>query len=201
MFDFLRQRARLVPFLLSCSAGSLDSILLVRDWGNRMSQVDAGSEANTPGEVHHFLEDTPGNYYGLRNINYSGLYPDDGITDSSLDGPYGNAAATLNVRNHILTPQGVYMHYPPGSEYLSYDAAKLLGAEPVSPLRGRADFGRRLLAGESVPAILASASWVTVMVKEVFHEPIILGFFVCVLFGALKVSRCLAEVPALQPAT
>jgi hypothetical protein len=39
------------------------------------------------------------------------------------------------VRNHVLTPDGVYTHYPPGPEYLTYVAAKLLGSEPVSRLR------------------------------------------------------------------
>jgi hypothetical protein len=135
MIDLLRQRAALVLFLLLCSAGSLNSILLVRDWGNRLSQVDADSEANALREVRHFLEEGPGKYYGLGNINYPGMYPDDGITVSSLDGPYGNPAETRYVRNHVLTPEGVYTHYPPGPEYLTYAAAKLLGAEPVSRLR------------------------------------------------------------------
>jgi hypothetical protein len=135
MIDLLRQRATLVLFLLLCSAGSLNSILSVRDWGNRLSRVDADSEANTLREVRHFLEDGPGKYYGLGNINYPGMYPDDGITEASLDGPYGNAAETRYVRNHVLTPEGVYTHYPPGPEYLTYAAAKLLGPEPVSRLR------------------------------------------------------------------
>ena len=68
MIDFLRQRAALVLFLLPCSAGSLNSVLLVRDRGNRLSQVDADYEANTLGEVRHFPEDGPRGHYGLGNI-------------------------------------------------------------------------------------------------------------------------------------
>src|ERR1700691_1126512 len=123
MLDVLQRRAMLVLFLLLCSAGSLTSIMLVREWGNRLSQVDAGSEANTLREVRHFLEDGLGKYYGLGNINYPGMYPDDGITESSLDGPFSNVAESHYVRNHVLTPDGVYTHYPPGPEYLTYAAA------------------------------------------------------------------------------
>jgi hypothetical protein len=58
----------------------------------------------------------------------------------------------------------------------------------------------------SIPGILVSSSWFMVMVNHgVIHQAIIyrhlfVGFFVCVLFGAVKVSRRLVASSALQPA-
>jgi hypothetical protein len=122
-------------FVLLCSANSINLIFQVGDWGNRLSAVDAGSEANSLREVRHFLEEGLTKYYGLGNINYPGMYPDDGMTPSYLASPYSDSSEIDYVRRYVLTNEGVYTHYPPGPEYLLYAAAKVLGLEPVSRLR------------------------------------------------------------------
>jgi hypothetical protein len=128
-------RITVILFLVLCSVGSLNAIVLVSDWGDKLSQVDAGSEANTLREVRHFLEDGLLKYDGLGNVNYPGMYPDNGITEAYLDNPSSNAAETDYVRHHVLTSEGVYTHYPPGPEYLTYFAARIVGFEPVWRLR------------------------------------------------------------------
>jgi hypothetical protein len=60
--------------------------------------------------------------------------PYEGITPASLD-KVDDRVELGYVREHVLTPDGVYTHYPPGPEYLAYAAATVLGPEPVSRLR------------------------------------------------------------------
>jgi hypothetical protein len=72
------------------------------------------------------------------------------------------------------------------------------------------DAAARALADDwlwaSLPGILLSSAWFMVMVNHgLMHQAFIyrqlfLGFFVCVLFGAVRLSRYLATVPQLQPA-
>jgi hypothetical protein len=130
----IRHRASIVLFLLLCSVGSIVSVCQVSDWGNKLSEVDPGSEANVLREVRNFLEGGLTKYYGLGNMTYPGMYPSDGITPLSM-AQVEDEVETGYVREHVLTPDGVYTHYPPGPEYLAYAAARLLGPEPVSHLR------------------------------------------------------------------
>src|ERR1700722_15995039 len=134
MLDMIRHRASIVLFLLLCSVGSIVSVYQVSDWGNKLSEVDPGSEANVLREVRNFLEGGLTKYYGLGNMTYPGMYPSDGITPLSM-AQVEDEVETGYVREHVLTPAGVYTHYPPGPEYLAYAAARLLGPEPVSHLR------------------------------------------------------------------
>src|SRR5882757_8400568 len=110
----IRQRLTLILFVLLCSVGSMNSVVLVSGWGNELSRVDAGSEANMLREVRHFLEEGVWQHYGLGIVTYPGMYPDDGTTSAFLDNPYSNRAEVDYVRHHVLTSEGVYTHYPPG---------------------------------------------------------------------------------------
>jgi hypothetical protein len=134
MLDVIRRHAPIVLFVLLCSAGSLVSIYQVSDWGNKLSEVDPGSEANLLREVRNFLEGGLTKYYGLGKLTYPGMYPNDGMTPLSM-AQVEDRVELGYVREHVLTADGVYTHYPPGPEYLAYAAATLLGPEPVSHLR------------------------------------------------------------------
>ena len=135
MPDLLRRNAMFILFVLLCSASSLSLIHEVSGWGNELSSVDPGSEANALREVRHFLEEGVTRYYGLGNISYPGMYPESGTVPWYFDGPAIDPAERDYIRQHVLTSDGVYTHYPPGSEYLLYAEAKVLGLEPVWRLR------------------------------------------------------------------
>ena len=124
-----------VLLILLCSAGFPGAIGQVSTWGDNLSRVDSGSEANALREVRHFLEDGVGRYYGLGNVKYPGMYPDDGATEASLDKNYDAGPERDYIAEHAFSPEGVYTHYPPGPEYLIYASARLLGFEPVWRLR------------------------------------------------------------------
>lgn len=119
----IRDKAITLLFVLLCSSGALFSIWQVRDWGNRLADVDSYSEADALREVRHFLEDGVLQHYGLGTVYYPGMYPTEGF------------AHEPDVSHFGVSPEGVYTHYPPGPEYLLYAAAKLFGLEPVSRLR------------------------------------------------------------------
>lgn len=123
MIDQIPRHIAIALFLLLCSVGSVISICQTRDWGDALSIVDSYSEANALREVRNFREHGLTHDAGLGNVNYPGLYPGDGFAAEPEDRRYGVSA------------EGVYTHYPPGSEYLLYAAEKLFGAEPVSRLR------------------------------------------------------------------
>jgi hypothetical protein len=123
MIHLFRQRVAVVLFLVLCGAGALCSAWRVYNWGNDLSSVDRFSEADLLREVRNFFEDGLFRYHGLGNVYYAGMYPADGFV------------ADPEVAKAILSPEGVYTHYPPGPEYVAYAAAKLMGQEPVSRLR------------------------------------------------------------------
>jgi hypothetical protein len=109
--------------------------LEVRRWGDNLSQVDPGSEANVLREVRNFMDDGLTKYYGLGNLNRPGMYPDAGTVSSYVDNPQTDPGEAAYVRSHVLSYAGVYTHYPPGPEYLVYATAQMLGLEPVWRLR------------------------------------------------------------------
>jgi hypothetical protein len=115
--------ASIVAVLILCSLGAILNILAVRHWGDRLSPVDAYSEANALRETHEFIDRGLWVHDGLGNVLYGDLYPG-----------YGFAADPDGRVGHV-DPSGVYTHYPPGPEYLLYASMKLLGTQPVSRLR------------------------------------------------------------------
>jgi len=119
----MRDRAMIWLFLMLCSAGAICSLARVRDMGNELSPVDSYSEANLLREVRHFLESGVASHYGLGTVLYPGMYPAEGF------------AAEPDISLFGISADGVYTHYPPGPEYLTYIAAKFVGLEPVSRLR------------------------------------------------------------------
>jgi hypothetical protein len=135
MSEMIRRNARFFVFVLFCSTSTLILIGEVTGWDNNLSSVDSGSEANALREVRHFLEEGLTKHYGLGTVTYPGMYPGIGLVPSFVDDPEIDPAEVDYVRRHVLTPDGVYTHYPPGPEYLLYAAAKLLGLVPVWRLR------------------------------------------------------------------
>jgi hypothetical protein len=126
MTNIIRNRAAGWLFILLCSAGALCSIARIQGWGNDLSAVDRFSEANALREVRNFREFGLTQDYGLGRVFYPGMYSADG---------YAAEAAISKGPIQGVSPDGVYTHYPPGSEYLLYIAEKLFGPEPVSCLR------------------------------------------------------------------
>ncbi len=135
MTDFIRRNAMLILFVVLCGSSSVRMIWDVSSLGDSLSWVDPGSEANVLREVRNFLEEGVGKHYGLGNLNYPGMYDDAGIVLSYLDNPESDRSETAYVREHVVNPDGVYTHYPPGPEYLVYAAARVVGLKPVWRLR------------------------------------------------------------------
>jgi hypothetical protein len=135
MTGFIRRNAMLSLFVLLCGSSSISMIWKVSDLGDGLSWVDPGSEANVLREVRHFLEEGVAKHYGLGDLNYPGMYDDAGIVPSYLENPDSDRSETAYVREHVVHSDGVYTHYPPGSEYLIYAAARVLGLTPVWRLR------------------------------------------------------------------
>lgn len=116
-------RISLVAFLLLCSLRPVEALYGLSAWGSRLSDVDPYSEANAIRIVRNFLDNGIGKDYGLGNVIYPGLYPDEGFAAD----PAGTADS--------VTPSGVYTHYPPGPEYLLYISALVQGTETLGRLR------------------------------------------------------------------
>jgi hypothetical protein len=135
MVDMIRRRAMFLLFVLLCSVGALTSIWQISDWGDRLSVVDAHSEANELRELRHFREEGLTNHYGLGNVLYPGMYPNYGFAWFQSFRQVASGREADYTLNNSVTPEGVYTHYPPGPEYLLYAAAKLFGPEPISRLR------------------------------------------------------------------
>jgi len=112
-----------LAFLILCAVGPIICVWLISGWGDSLSYVDRYSEANILREVRHFLEDGLARHYGLGTVYYPGMYPEDGF------------AAESDVSMYGVSSEGVYTHYPPGTEYLAYAAARMFGPNPVSHLR------------------------------------------------------------------
>ncbi|WP_294536005.1 hypothetical protein [uncultured Rhodoblastus sp.] len=120
----LARRLWLAAFILLCCVGALYDVWKIRDWGDKLSPVDAYSEANALREVDGFRAQGFWRDAGLGNVLFGPRYPDEGFPTT-----------TGEELEHTLTPSGVYTHYPPGPEYLLYLAEAVLGPEPVSRLR------------------------------------------------------------------
>lgn len=206
MPELIRRNVMFILFVLLCSASSLSLIHEVSGWGNELSSVDPGSEANVLREVRHFLEEGVTRYYGLGNISYPGMYPESGIVPWYFDGPTIDPAEKDYIHQHVLTSDGVYTHYPPGPEYLLYAEAKVLGLEPVWRLRllpiaiGYAaiiflglSIGRRF--GSAVGWLVASAMVLTPSVTSAFvglhDQGYALALTMCEIGIALGGSRLL----------
>jgi hypothetical protein len=117
-------RAWLFTFILFCCAGAGIAAWDMRDWGDRLSPVDAFSEANALREVDGFRAQGIGHNAGLGNVLYGTQFPDEGF-----------AAASADDRARSVGPNGVYTHYPPGPEYLLYLDEALFGPHPIVRLR------------------------------------------------------------------
>ena len=143
MMTPIRRHGALVLFLLVCAMGPLSSVWTLPDRGNTLSSLDPATEANELREVRHFLEDGLLKYQGLGKVLYPGLYDNEGFAPLFRDAEKWDAepenapyhAEHVYNRQHVVTKDGVYTHFPPGPEYLLYAAAKLLGPEPVWRLR------------------------------------------------------------------
>ena len=151
MNDTLARRFWLAAFILLCCAGPLHEAWKVRHWGNALSSVDFGADANALREVDGFRAEGIWHDYGLGNVLFGPRYPDAGLAPFGrrfADGSYAypspylvewlkheSAAEIAEELSHQLRPSGVYTHYPPGPEYLLYLDEAVLGPEPVSRLR------------------------------------------------------------------
>ncbi len=118
-----RRHLATVLFVLLCGIGAFRATAQIWNMGNELADVDRYSEANVLRETRNFLEQGLARTYGLGNVYYPGLYPDDGF------------AREAEIDRISVTPEGIYTHYPPGPEYLALAAATLFGPEPVSRLR------------------------------------------------------------------
>jgi hypothetical protein len=123
----------------------------VRHWGNALSDVDFGSDANVLREVDGFRAQGFWHDAGLGNVLFGPRYPDAGFAPFGrrlADGSYAypspylvdllkhqTAAEIVEEFTHQLGPSGVYTHYPPGPEYLLYLDEAVLGPDPVWRLR------------------------------------------------------------------
>jgi hypothetical protein len=124
MTEMMRQRLWLLAFLALCCAGTALAGYEMRNIGDAASLVDRGSEANAYREVDGFRSQGFFHDYGLGNVLFGTSYPHEGfVTNDPAD------------RAHMVTPSGVYTHYPPGPEYILYVEEAIFGPKPVWRLR------------------------------------------------------------------
>ena len=124
MTDLLRRRLGVVAFILLCSVTTGLASWKMHTWGSDLSPVDRGSEANAFREVDGFQKEGFWKNQGLGNVMFGPLFPGSGfVTNDPED------------RARMVTPSGVYTHYPPGPEYILFAEQAVLGLNPVWRLR------------------------------------------------------------------
>lgn len=124
MTELAARRVLLAAFIILCLAGTIYRTWEIRGWGDQLSAVDPHSESSVLREVDGFRAQGLTHDSGLGNVLFGPRYPDVGFA-----GPLGEDLKLS------VTPSGVYTHYPPGPEYLTYIAEAVFGPEPVSHLR------------------------------------------------------------------
>ncbi len=79
MNETLARRLWLAAFILLCCAGPMREAWKVRHWGNALSDVDFGSDANVLREVDGFRAQGFWHDDGLGNVLFGSRYPDAGF--------------------------------------------------------------------------------------------------------------------------